>query len=98
MQLNNSNYACYRKIFTRYVQLMKPAISTGSFKPTKKHSNLLPRLWRVQEYFFGFRSLKENGITCICLQCSRHKQNCYHSLGKTAFINKHAIDFKVIAI
>jgi len=81
------------------VQLMKPAISKGSFKPTTKNIlSYFPGYGEFKKNFFGFRSPKENGVTCICLQCSRHKQNCYHSLGKTAFINKHAIDFKVIAI
>jgi len=75
--------------------LIGPAISEGSFKNKKKlHTILLAWLWRIR------KSVSLNGecVTCVCLQCSRCKQNRYRFFGKTATIDKCLVSLRVISI
>ena len=71
----------------------------------KKASNqqklytILPAwLWRVQKSLFRFHSLNDECVTCVCLQCGRHKQNRYRFLGKTTTIDKFIVSSSVISI
>ena len=80
----------------KYLQgLMGPAISKASFK---LYTILLTWLWRVRKSLFRFHSLICEYVTCVCLQCGKHKQNRYHFLGKTATIDKCAVSLRVISI
>jgi len=65
--------------------LMEPAISEGSFKSTKTIfvPSYSPGYGEFENLCFGSIAC----VTCICLQCGRHKQNCYRFLGKTATID-----------
>ena len=47
------------------------------------HTILLTWLWRIQKNLFHLQSLNDKCVMCVCLQCSKRKQNCYHFLGKT---------------
>ena len=59
---------------------------------------LLAWLWRVWKSLFCFYSLNSECVTCVCLQCGRHKQNRYCFLGKTTTIDKCTVSLKVISI
>jgi len=72
----------------KYLQrLMGPGISKESFKSIKTMHYLTACLWRVRKPLFCFFSLKGECVTCICLQCGRHKQNGYRFLDKTASLS-----------
>ena len=82
------NYACCWKIFTRIDgarnQQMKLQINKN-YMPS-----YLPGYGEF-ENLFPFCSLNGECVTCICLHCSRCKQNRYHFLGKNSNINKWAV-------
>jgi len=75
--------------------LMGPAISKGSFKLLKTIYHLT-RL--AMESLFRFHSQNSECVTCVCLQCGRRKQNCYHFLVKTTTIDKCTVNLRVISI
>ena len=57
----------------------------------KLYTILLAWLWRVWKSLFCFRSLNGECVTCVCLQCSKHKQNRYRFLGKTATLGESTV-------
>ena len=78
---------------------MGPAINKGSVKSTKTiYHHTCPAMEISKIDFVYFRSLNGECVTCVCLQCSRHKQNRYRFLGKTATIDKGTVSLRVISI
>ena len=67
-------------------------------KQTIYSTILLAWPWRVWKMLFRFCILNGKSFTCICLQCGRCKQNCYPFLGKTATIDKCAVDWRILSI
>ena len=49
----------------------------------------LIRLFMESSKIFLFRFSSSNGmrVTCVCLRCGKHKQDCHHFFQKTAFIS-----------
>jgi len=70
----------------------------ASNQQKKLYAILLAWLWRVQKSLFRFRSLNGECVMYICLQCGRRKQNCYSFLGKTATIDKYAVNLRITSM
>ena len=75
--------------------LMGPAVSENQ---QKLCTILLAWLWRAQKSLFCFCSLNGECVTCVCLQCSRHKQNRCRFFGKTTTIDKCTASLSLMVI
>ena len=53
--------------------------------------------WKVRKSLFRFSSSNGMHVTCVCLRCSKRKQDCHRFFYQTAFISICASIYRVNA-
>ena len=86
------DYLYYWKIFTGAINQQRKLQINKNYIPSYSPG------YGKFENLFHFCGLNSEYVTCVYLQCSRHKQNRYYFLGRTTTIDKCAVSLRVISM